>query len=129
MSIFSRLDSIAKDVQHSASQILVKVFGQAAVDNFESEVKTFFDEDVLTIFSDAIAAAQALNPTDSAAARAAAFKQIGEDLATKGVNLAEGVINFGIDMVVGLLKANTPVAPAAPATPVAPETPATPATS
>jgi hypothetical protein len=48
--------------------------------------------------------------------RNAAFAQIAKDLEAKGIDLAHNVINLGIELVVGFLKAKTPATPATPPT-------------
>ena len=116
-------------VAHSAHNILCKIFGTEAVTSMESQLATLFREDVLTIFSDAVSAAESLKVDGAAASgdqkRQAAFSQISSDLKTSGVSLANNAINLGIELAVGFLKSkasavseSTP-APAAPAEPVA----------
>jgi hypothetical protein len=125
MSIFSKFEAIAEGIAHSAHGLLVQLFGQPALDAVEADLKTIFSEDVLTIFQDAITAAESLKqpeggvPASNADKRSAAFLQIAQDLKTKGIALAEHTINLGIELVVGLVKAKTPVAAAAPSAPAA----------
>jgi hypothetical protein len=132
MSIFSKVEVVAENVLHSANGILVKIFGQTAMTQFEDSIKVIFQDDVIVIFQDAIVAAESLEdggaPASGALKQSAAFAQIAKDLETKGISLAKNVINLGIEMVVGLLRAKTPAAPAAPSAPVVPIGPATPAT-
>lgn len=112
MSIFSKAEQIAKDIKESATEILTKIFGANALAAFESNIETIFRSDVIVIFEDAITAADSLmiegQPATGAQKRAAAFEQLGKDLASKGIQLAESAINLGIEMVVGLVKAKTP---------------------
>ena len=103
------LKNFFESLDEKAQALLVKVFGKTAIDNLETQIKSIFEADVQVIFVDAINAAEALvingDPASSAAKRAAAFSQIATDLKTKGISLAENVINLGIELVVGLLKA------------------------
>lgn len=126
MNIFSKAVTYIENVAHSANGLLVKIFGQSAVSAVESDLATIFKEDVITIFSDAITLAESLQVDGQAASgdqkRSAAFSQIVKDLAAKGINLADNVINLGIELVVGLIKSKTPAA-AAPAAPTAPAAP------
>lgn len=91
---------------------LVAIFGQSALDTVESQIKIVLKDDVRAIFIDAIEAAETLQvggtDADGSAKRAAAFNQIVTDLKTKGISLAENVINLGIELVVGLLKSKSP---------------------
>jgi sulfur transfer complex TusBCD TusB component (DsrH family) len=118
MSLFSRFEAIAEGVAHSAHGILVKIFGSDAITKFEGEVQTIFQEDVLVIFQDGIALAESLKtpeggaPATGAEKRSAAFLKISEDLKAKGISLADHVINLGIELVVGFVKAKTPAAAA-----------------
>jgi hypothetical protein len=107
MSLKNFFESLDVKVQ----TLLVKVFGQSAVDNLEAEIKSIFEADVQVIFVDAINLAEALtvggSPASGAQKQAAAFSQIVSDLKTKGISLAENVVNLGIELVVGLLKAKS----------------------
>ena len=128
MGLFSKVEQVAEGIAHSAHGILVKVFGQDALTKFEDDVKVLFQEDVIVIFQDAIVAAESLqdagSPADGQMKREAAFEQILKDLEAKGISLAHNVINLGIELVVGLLKAKTPSVPQpAPAQPVKPTVP------
>ena len=109
--------SFFKTLGSETHAVLLKVFGQTALDNVDSQIKTIFNDDVRVIFVDAITAAEALQVGGVAASstekRAAAFTQIETDLKTKGISLAENVINLGIELVVGLLQSKTPAATAA----------------
>jgi hypothetical protein len=115
-SIFQKFVAIAEGIAHSAHGLLVKLFGQHAVDSAESDLKTIFQEDTLVIFKDAILAAESLQqpeggaPASNAEKRSAAFLKIAEDLKAKGMSLAERTINLGIELVVSLVKAKTPAA-------------------
>jgi hypothetical protein len=84
---------------------LVKVFGQSALSKVESQLKTILADDVRVIFIDAITAAQTLTSGTSADKRNAAFNQIVADTKAKGISLGSSVTNLGIELVVGLLKA------------------------
>lgn len=84
---------------------LVKIFGQSALDSFEAKVKTILSEDMVVIFKDAIVAANSLTVGTGNDKRAAAFAQIVKDLEGQGKTLATSTINLGIEMVIGLLKA------------------------
>src|SRR5712671_2388844 len=101
-SIFSKFAAIAEGIAHSAHGLLVKIFGQSALDAAENDLKAIFQEDVLVIFKDAILGAESLKqpeggaPASNAEKRSAAFLQIAEDLKSKGVILAEHTINLGI---------------------------------
>lgn len=114
MSIFSKAEQVAAGILHSATEFLTKIFGQAALDHFEAEIKTIFEQDTIVIFQDAIAAAESLTVDGQAATgaqkRDSAFAQILKDLEASGKGLGTNAINLGIEMVVGLLKAKTPAA-------------------
>jgi rhamnose utilization protein RhaD (predicted bifunctional aldolase and dehydrogenase) len=124
MSIFSKVEQVAEKVAHSAYGFLVKLFGQTAIDKFDQDVKAIFQEDVMVIFQDAIVAAESLqmdgSPATSEQKRAAAFSQIAKDLSAKGIALADHVINLGIELVVGLIRAKTPASAPAPSPSPAP---------
>lgn len=130
MSIFSKVEVVAENVLHSANGILVKIFGQTAMTQFEDSIKVIFQDDVIVIFQDAITAAESLqdagSPASGALKQSAAFTQIAKDLESKGISLGKNVINLGIELVVGLLRSKTPAAPVAPVAPIGPATPATP---
>ena len=119
-SIFSKFTAIAEGIEHSAHGLLVKIFGQSALDAVENDLKTIFQEDVLVIFQDAISLAETLKQPEggvaatSADKRSAAFLQITSDLKTKGISLAEHTINLGIELVVGLVKSKTTASSPAP---------------
>jgi hypothetical protein len=102
-----------KSLDEKIVAALVKVFGQSALSNVESQIKTILSDDVRVIFIDAVQAAETLEVGTGAASgdakRAAAFAQISGDLKSKGITLGESVINLGIELVVGLLKSKTPV--------------------
>lgn len=130
-TIFSKAVAMVENVAHSAHNILVKVFGADAVSAVESDLSVIFREDVLTIFSDAISAAESLQvdgqPASGDQRRTAAFGKIAEDLKTAGVSLADHTINLGIELVVGFLKnKKTAVAASAPVAAIGPAVPATP---
>jgi hypothetical protein len=115
----SILDKVEGEVKKIGADIqggFVKIFGQAAVSQFETTIKDLAQDDVVTIFSDAVNLAESLQingtPATSEQKRTAAFEQIVKDLATAGKSLATNVVNLGIELVVGLLKSKTP-APAA----------------
>lgn len=120
MSIFSKIEVVAENVLHSANGILVNIFGQSALTHFEDSIKVIFQEDVIVIFQDAITAAESLQdaggPASGALKQSAAFAQIVKDLEAKGISLTHNVINLGIELVVGLLRAKTPAAPTPAAT-------------
>lgn len=126
-SIFSKAVAIVEGIAHSAQSLLVKIFGQSAVDSVETTMSTIFKEDVLTIFSDAVTAAESLQVDGVAATsdqkRQAAFQQVSTDLKTAGVSLGENAINMGIELVVGFLKGKA-AAISAPATGTPVPTPA-----
>lgn len=94
--------------------LLVKIFGQPALDNVENQVKQILQADVLVIFQDAISTVETLTvggqPASGDQKRAAAFQKIVSDLEAQGKNLATNVINLGIELVLGLLRAKTPAA-------------------
>lgn len=96
--------------------LLVKIFGQPALDNVENQVKQILTQDTLVIFQDAIAAVETLTvggqPASGDQKRAAAFEKIAADLKAQGKSLGTSVINLGIELVLGLLKAKAPAAPA-----------------
>jgi hypothetical protein len=110
MSVTSFFKSLGEKIEAA----LVQVFGQPALDSVEAQVKTILSDDVRVIFVDAITAAETLQIGGAAASstqkRDAAFTQIETDLASKGLSLAESVVNLGIELVVGLLKSKAPVA-------------------
>lgn len=120
-SIFSKFTAIAEGIEHSAHGLLVKIFGQSALDAVENDLKTIFQEDVLVIFQDAIVAAESLQQPEGGVAatstekRNAAFVKIVEDLKAKGISLAQHTINLGIELVVGLVKSKTAASSPAPA--------------
>lgn len=90
----------------AAQKFLVGLFGQNAVDNFEQRVKLVFQQDVLKIITDAVqAAASNSQLTTGAQKRDAAFSAIKSDLSAIGKTLQDNMVNFGIEYVVGLLKA------------------------
>ena len=119
-SIFSKFTAIAEGIEHSAHGLLVKIFGQSALDAVENDLKTIFQEDVLAVFQDAIVAAESLQQPEggvaasSAEKRSAAFVKIAEDLKAKGISLAQHTINLGIELVVGLVKSKTAASSPAP---------------
>jgi hypothetical protein len=114
MSLFGKVKAAAEDIAHDAQSIFVKTFGQAAVDQFETTIKGLWEQDVMTIFTDAITLAETLQvggaPATSEQKQAAAFTQIEKDLLAAGKSLATNVINLGIELVVGLLHSKTPAA-------------------
>jgi Bacteriophage holin of superfamily 6 (Holin_LLH) len=111
MTALSDVGQFFKSLGGKVHAALVKIFGQQALDQVESQIKTIFEDDVLAIFTDAIAAAETLQVGGAAASsadkRAAAFAQIVSDLKSKGISLAESVVNLGIELVVNLLKSKT----------------------
>lgn len=111
-NIFSKVGNFFKTIGHAAYAVLVKVFGQTAVDQVEQDLEVILREDVITIFADAITAAEALQAGTSADKKAAAFAQITKDLKAQGIDLLDRSINLGIELVVGLIKSKTPAATA-----------------
>lgn len=126
-NIFSRAVAMIEGVAHSAHNILCKIFGSDAVHSMESQLATIFREDVLTIFADAVDAANSLKVDGAAATgeqkRQAAFDKVASDLKTSGVSLANNAINLGIELAVGFLKSKASAVASAPSTPPANETP------
>jgi hypothetical protein len=118
MSFFSRAEQISAEVKESATELLTKIFGADAVSGFETEIETIFRSDVIVLFEDAVTAADSLiipgtdgeagTPATGTQKRDAAFAQLAKDLESKGISLGESVVNLGIELVVGLLKAKTP---------------------
>lgn len=111
----SKLQDIGNFFKHLGGKIhdaLVAIFGQSALDSVEAQIKTILTDDTREIFVDAIKLASTLKvggaDASGSAKRAAAFDQISTDLQKNGVSLADSVINLGIELVLGLLKAKTP---------------------
>lgn len=106
------IESFFKTLGSDIHATLVKLFGQSALDDVETQIKTIMSDDVRVIFVDAINAAETLqvggSPASGDAKRAAAIAQIVSDLKSKGISLAETTVNLGIELVVGLLKSKTP---------------------
>ena len=112
VNAFDKMESKVKSILHGAHDFAVKLFGQPAVDKFDSTLKSLFEADVITIFQDAVTAAESLKiggaPASGTEKQEAAFNQISSDLEASGKNLGTNAINLGIEMVVNLLHAKTP---------------------
>jgi hypothetical protein len=87
---------------------LCSIFGKTAIDAVDAEIKTILQADVRVIFQDAITAAESLQIDGTAASGAqkqsAAFAQITTDLKTQGKSFTSSMVNFGIELVLGLIR-------------------------
>ncbi len=109
------LASVGNFFKHLGEKIhsaLVAMFGQDALDKVETELKTVLSDSVRVIFVDAIQAAESLTaggaPASGSQKRDAAFQKITSDLKGQGIVLEQNIVNLGIELVVGLLKAKQP---------------------
>ena len=100
MSIGSFFHSIG----HGIHVALVAIFGQNALDKVEADIKKVLSDDIRPIFIDAITLVSSLQ-IPGVDKRKQAFATIVADLAKAGKSLETSVINLGIELVVGLLKA------------------------
>lgn len=91
-------------IGHGIHAALVAIFGQSAIDKVEADLKKVLSDEFRPIFLDAVTAVQSLS-VPGAEKRIAAFAKIAADLATAGKSLESHVINMGIELTVGLLKA------------------------
>lgn len=98
--------SIFHAVTHSVHEFLVRIFGQSALDKVDADVKQVLSDDFLPIFKEAIEEAGKL-PGEGADKRTAAFQKIVAELAAAGKSLPMQVVNLGIELVYGLLKAKS----------------------
>lgn len=102
MSVVSVFHAVTQKIH----DILVGLFGQKALDTVDSQVKQILSADFLPIFKEAIEAAGNL-PGEDSAKRTAAFSQIASELTAQGKSLPTQLINFGIELVYGLVKAKS----------------------
>lgn len=91
-------------IGHGIHAALVAIFGQSAIDKVEADLKKIVSDEFRPIFVDAVTAVESLSGT-GAEKRAKAFAQIVADLAKAGKSLESHVVNLGIELTVGLLKA------------------------
>lgn len=98
--------SIFHAVTHGVHEFLVRIFGQPALDKVDADVKQILSDEFLPIFKEAITEAGKL-PGEGADKRAAAFNQIVSELKLAGKSLPAQVINLGVELVLGLLKAKS----------------------
>lgn len=96
--------SIFHAITHGVHVVLVKIFGQAAMDKVDADVKKVLSDEFRPIFLDAINAVSSLSAPGTEK-RAQAFAKIVTDLATAEKSLETNVINHGIELIVSLLKA------------------------
>lgn len=98
------IESIWHAITHGVHEVLVKIFGQAAMDKVDADVKKVLSDGIRPIFIDAIEAVSSLSAPGTEK-RVKAFEKITTDLVAAGHNLETSVINMGIELVVNLLKA------------------------
>jgi len=102
MSLISFFESLPGKIK----ELLVKVFGESAVEQAEADIKTILQADVVTIFQDGIAYASTLQVSDTDK-RTAAFDKIKTDLAAAGKQFTDHIINLGIELVFSMVKGKT----------------------
>ena len=100
MSIVSVFQGLEKKVYAE----LVSIFGQSAVDDVDAKIKIILQADVRIIFQDAITAASAMLNASGQQKHDVAFAQITTDLKAQGKALEPQLVNFGIELVLGLVR-------------------------
>ena len=100
------IGSIFHAVTSKVHEILVSLFGQPALDKVDTDVKKLLSDDFRPIFLEAIQAVAAY-PGSGPDKRGLAFSKIADELKAQGKALPEQLINLGIELVLGLVKAKT----------------------
>lgn len=100
------IGSIFHAITAKVHEILVSLFGQPALDKVDADVKKVLSDDFRPIFIEVIGALEAA-PMQGADKRKEAFGKITDELKVQGKALPNQLINLGIELVVGLLKAKT----------------------
>jgi hypothetical protein len=101
---FQKVESFFKGLGSKIHNVLVSIFGQAAIDKTEADIKKVLSDDFRQIFLDGIAYAATLQ-VPGTEKKAAAFDKITSDLANQGKALPTQLTNFGIELVLSLFKA------------------------